>query len=431
MKNRRTKYKILLVFLVLLLTTWCASAYIFNLTPNKVAINGAKVLFSYVCAVIYHSDTKLVNDITEKYCVGMRQLRLLDVDNSWKNIEKQIHGFRFLGKKNQIMINYGIPFVYEKPLSSTLTEFRKYYHLEKIIKNTNDEYDAMLKIAAWAGTRWDHGLDIVPGGTKICDPIEVVRAGQAGAKFWCEIAARLMVNAATALGWPARLVTASRDGYTWEHAVTELWSNKYNKWFVVDTDFNLVYESNNIPLSAFELCHNGSQLQSKGLLQTRYFASIKPSLKRIDLLPYYRYVHIDMRNDWCTRVLRRGSPAGGELSTWWTANAAVGRILTAKRRVNEHENFDWPVNSLDVHVLGAKQDKDGVRIEVGLVGYSPFFVEFETVFDSGPWIASRSGRFSFVVSPGYHSIKARIVTLAGHKGPISEVRFVLVNAASN
>jgi hypothetical protein len=173
------------------------------------------------------------------------------------------------------------------------------------------------------------------------------------------------------------------------------------------------------------LCHEGVALQRKGLLQTKYFAPLKNSLKPLDLIPYYRYVHIDMRNDWCSRILRRGSPAGGDLATWWSANAEFGKILTARKRVDDKQTFNWPVNTVDVHCLSAKRLKGSVNIEVGLVGYSPYFEKFEVAVDSEPWRTTQSGRLSFSALSGQHTIRARIVTVNGSVGPVREVQFRL------
>ncbi|MGH9906455.1 MAG: hypothetical protein ACRD8U_12845, partial [Pyrinomonadaceae bacterium] len=283
---------------------------------------------------------------------------------------------------------------------------------------------AMLRLGGWLGTRWDHGTDEVPGGSLVCDPSTIVNAGERGARYWCEIAARTTIEAATALGWPARLLTASRDGYTWEHAVAELWSNQFSKWFVMDTDFNVVYESAGVPLSAFELSHQGEQLQNGGRLRVRAIAPAKPSLPFKDLVPFYAYVHVDMRNDWCSRPLKQGSPAGGDLATWWTARPAFSRILTAKRRVDDRAVFDWNVNSVAIHASAARRYDDGqLWLEIGLTGYSPTFEAFEASVDGQPWNRIEGGVHSFSVASGIHTVGARLVTTSGYRGAESEIKF--------
>ncbi len=334
-----------------------------------------------------------------------------------------------LGESGQVVTFYDIPFVYEKSDTPYLLALRERYSLESIVKDAVGEYAAMLRLGAWVGSRWDHGIDPPPGGEQVCYPIEVVQAGEAGARLNCDISARLMVHAATALGWPARLVTASRDGYTWEHAVSELWSNVYKKWFVIDTDFNVVYEADGAPLSAFELCHQGLELQRSGLLQTRYIAPSKPSLGHIDLMPYYNYVHIDMRNDWCSRPLPTGSPAGGDLGTWWTSRPSLNALLTAKRRVDDPALFNWAVNWVSIYALSAERVSGSlVSIEIGLAGYSPTFKAFEISFDGGVWHKVEQPGYVLIAGAGEHVVRARLLTISGYVGPVSEVSFQVSRA---
>ena len=282
----------------------------------------------------------------------------------------------------------------------------------------------MLKVCRWVGTRFDHGADPVPGGTVPVDPALVLEGGAKGGKYWCEIAAKLTVEVASAIGWPARLVTASRDGYHWDHAVAELWSNQFNKWFVVDTDFNLLYEVDGVPLSAYELCHLGPEFKRKGRLKVRRLAPSKKSLGEQELLPFYQYVHIDLRNDWFTRRLRRLSPAGGDISTWWTGRRELGRVLTGKKRVDDGEKFDWKLHQILIVPLGFVDGARGkTMIHIGLRAYSPDFAYFE-VQDNDTKVISRDGHVSLEVASGVNRVAARVVDSKGNRGAVYQVSYV-------
>jgi hypothetical protein len=234
-------------------------------------------------------------------------------------------------------------FVPERPDAPHLQALRKRYDLDAVIAQASSEYDAQLKLAAWVGTRFEHGTDEVPGGRQVCDPVAVFQAGQNGARFWCEIAAYSMIHAATAVGWPARMITASTDGHTWEHAVAELWSTQHKKWFVVDTDFNVVFEYQGVPLSAWELVHYAPQLQQSGQLTVRRFAKFKEGLVPQDLLRLYAYAHADYRTDWCTRPLRPASPAGGDLNTRWISRSGHEPKLTPIPQASSRAEFEMAV----------------------------------------------------------------------------------------
>jgi hypothetical protein len=234
-------------------------------------------------------------------------------------------------------------FVPERSDAPHLQDLRKHYDLDAVIAQATSEYDAQLKLAAWVGTRFEHGTDEVPGGRQVCDPVAVFQAGQNGARFWCEIAAYSMIHAASAVGWPARMITASTDGHTWEHAVAELWSTQHKKWFVVDTDFNVVFEYHGVPLSAWELVHDAPQVKQSGQLTVRRFAKFKEGLTPQDLLRLFAYTHVDYRTDWCTRPLRKASPAGGDLNTRWTSRSGHAPKLTPIARASTRAEFEQAV----------------------------------------------------------------------------------------
>jgi hypothetical protein len=344
-------WKIVVLAIVVIVLCWVGGSTYFHLSPIEFAKQGIRVTVAPILAQIYSDDAAIADHLSRQYWVGHRELAVTSPLQSWQHAESLLTGFELLDGSGSEDIQGDIPFVYESIKAPHLAELQKQYNLHDVIQGASDEYEAMLQLGAWIGTRWDHGTDSVPGGTKVIHPAAIIEAGEQGAKFWCEIAAKVTVNAATALGWPARLVTASSDGYTWEHAVAELWSNQYNKWFVIDTDFNIVYEANGVPLSAFELCHHGLQLQQEQQLTVRSIAEPKASLPLMDLLPLYSYVHIDLRNDWYSRQLRRGSPAGGDRATWWTARPSFHKLLTAKIRVDDQHRFNWHVNRVYMYAL--------------------------------------------------------------------------------
>lgn len=301
-------------------------------------------------------------------------------------------------------------FVFERSDAPHLIEFKTRFRLEDLVAGKQTEYEAMLALANWVGTRFAHGTDRAPGGDLVCDPSAVVEAGGRGHAFWCEIAARTMITAATALGWPARLVTASRDAYTWEHAVAELWSNQFDKWFVVDADFNVVFERDGAPLSAWELVHDGPVLQREGRLVVRRFAPVKPGITPQNLVPFFAYAHVDMRTDWCTRTLPRGSPAGGDLSTVWTARAASRPGMTARVEAKSRAEFDWPVNRVHIGDI----DSSGL-LELGT--WTPVFAAFEVRVGDGPWRRLPGHRMSLGPDERLAPIEARVITARGERGP--------------
>ncbi len=247
-------------------------------------------------------------------------------------------------------------FVFEQPDAPHLVALRTTYRLQEVVAGAKSEYEAQIKLAEWVGTRYEHGTDDPPGGRQVCDPVAVIESGARGARYWCEVAAYTMIHAAQAMGWPARMITGSTDGYTWEHAVAELWSSEHRKWFVVDADFNVVFEADGVPLSAWELVHEGPALRQRGKLVVRRFAKLKEGLDPQDLLRFFSYVHVHYRTDWCTRPLRRASPAGGDLNARWTARSGFEPPFTAIPPAARRAQFDL-LDQSPIRLLGSSVRK--------------------------------------------------------------------------
>ena len=405
-----------------------AGSFYWHLSPAEFARHSIKLVATQVLDLAYQQDVEEAILLRQKFFHGHQVTALSNPESSWQEVERRIKGFHYLAQSNNPIIDTEIPFVFENMDAPYLVNFRDRYKLQEIVSLAASEYEAMLAVAAWLGTRWDHGVVYLSEEDKY-DPVAILENAEKGTPYWCEIAAIVMVQAATSLGWPARLIAASRDGYSWEHGLAEIWSNQYGKWFVVDADFNIVYQANSEPLSAYELCHCGESFQRNGELEVKRFAPPKASLSLQNLLPYYEYVHIDLRNDWYSRKLRKGSPAGGDLATWWTARPGFDRLLTAKVRVDNKKKFDWPVNTVSIYAAEVFQNQENgvLAIQVALAGYAPYFRKFQVAMDGAEWESLDSYLLNWEVMVGKHCIKARVETGNQTPGPESSVCYQYLN----
>jgi hypothetical protein len=311
-----------------------------------------------------------------------------------------------------------LPFVFESPDEPHLIALRKSFDLDSVVAGPGGEYDAQLRLAKWIGTRFEHGVDEVPGGRQVCDPVAVIEAGQKGSRFWCEIAARTMMQAATAVGWPARVITASRDAYTWEHAVSELWSNQFDKWYVVDPDFNVVFEADGVPLSTWEMVHQGPALQASNRLVIRRFAPLKQGLEPQDLVQFFAYAHVDERSDWCSRRLPDGSPAGGDLATLWTARPGRGPTLTAIPMAASRQQFEFPLNRVKARVIQSSGD----GYSVSLSTHSPVYSHFERRIDNGSWLRVNGLSIQLEQAEATGEVAFRVITRRGDLGAAHSIQ---------
>ena len=414
-------------------TVLLSGRLLFGLSPAATVTESARVAGAAAFGLALAGDVTASTAIAATYFRGDPHLTTVEPGAGWSAVRTVVPGTTIVASLDPAATVHDVPFVYEDPDEPYLRDLRERYDLTALVTAEDDEYSAMLAVGGWLGRQFDHGADRPAGEDKACDPVSIIERGRAGARFSCEITSLTMVHVASALGWAARLTTASLTGYTWDHGISELWSNQFRKWFVLDTDFNVVYEVDGVPQSAAELMTQGAALRRAGRLRLRRIAEPKASIPDPTAeatLGLYKYVHTDMRNDWCARPLQRGSPAGGDRATWWMAPSSFPRLLTARRRVTDAHQFDWPVDQVTIHATGAAPAPGGaVRLTLALTAYSPRFVAFEYRVDDTEWQTSPDGHVVTTTAPGPHVIEARVRSVAAFPGPTSTVHLTIATAS--
>ncbi len=401
-----------------------AGATYYGKGPLPLASDAARFGGSAVARLLYAGDLRQARTLSAAYVVGVPRSSPGAPAETWAAAARTAPRLAFDARSAGLVSLPSHAFVYESPDSPFLARLREDQGLDEVIAGHSDEYEAQLALGRWAGTRFPHRMDVRPPDYPWFDPVLLLDASARGEAYWCEIAARLTVYAAASVGWPARIAVVSRvGGSPYDHAVAELWSNQFRKWYVLDTDYNHVFEVEGRPLSAFELCHAGPELAAAGKLSLRRFAPVKEGVDPTrDQIPYFAYVHVDLRNDWLSRRLRPGSPAGGDRNTLWTRREGTPDLLTFRQREDEQDAFDWPVNSVELRALAATDSPGGsVTIRLGFRAYAPYFEGFALSVDHGDWARVDGAVREVVLAPGTHEVAARVLTRGG-PGPPASVR---------
>ena len=353
--RRRIVTRAALVALTLTAIAWLAASWHYDLDPVSFAERSGRLCAARALAAWHHADSAEADRLRAAYRIGGARLES--------------------------------EFVYEDAEHPALVRLRETYGLDELARpRPGDARDAgLLRLGTWAGTRFDHGNDPLPQAAPGEELVALVRAGAEGSRFLCDTAAKLCVQAAAAVGIPARLLTLSDDGYERDHAVAELWSDESSAWLVVDCDYLLCFRGpEGRLLGAWELCHDGARLAAAGRLQAVPLAPLKagirdPGARSLErMLPYYASVHVHLRNDWLSRQLPRGSPEGGDRATLWTARPGREPRLSAMRRAATRRDFEWPCNELSTRY----ESETGTLL---LSTYSPYFVRFELSTGEGRW----------------------------------------------
>lgn len=136
-----------------------------------------------------------------------------------------------------------------------LKALREQYHLDEVVAPGKDEFDRQLLLLDWVNHRLHKfGKPSSPAR----GALEILKATDEGNSFFCAHYGDVFVSAAASLGWLDRPLALRRpdqfgSGST-EHTSTEIWSNQFRKWLMLDPTFAMYVENaDGVPLSAYEI----------------------------------------------------------------------------------------------------------------------------------------------------------------------------------
>lgn len=334
---------------------------------------------------------------------------------------------------------------YGDPHAPRIARLREEYGLEGVVAGCETEFEGFLALKRWVRGQWDHGLWY--NRPEVDDGLGILEAVSRGERFFCGSYARVFVDAATALGWPARRVAVSiedceapRDYTTWNvgHAVAEVWSNEYRKWVMMDPDINVHYERDGTPLNALEI----REAWLDGVADEVEMVQDQPEF----VIPDARHVRLALRDPTCrkdydeevnrhlfARFLRnrvmdyyaRVRVLTDRLTLEWVDRRCLPtfvsnfRPLGLVRLTSSLPDVYWTVNLVRISTHPS-WDEEGARLAVTLSHCMPFFDHYEIRFDDGVW--QRCGeRFDWPMREGVQSLACRGVNSMNRTGVPSRI----------
>ncbi len=294
-------------------------------------------------------------------------------------------------------------------------------------KYKNNDFQMSLALMSYVKSLWKHNAD-KGFDPRHFDAFKMIELGRQGKGFWCQVYAMTYVELASYLGLPARVVALSQDGYFLGHAVVEVWSNIWNKWFVVDPDFNIYYVRNSVPLNAIELHSIWKNHKEKEVSMIK----LSPRPKGYDvemrskhnLLEYYQYVRIDLRNDYHWNIFPRGHPAISDENTLLWYDEFLKPILSFEKKTSKLQDFYWPLNYVYIQLFPLGESD--LRFKVFFSTQTPWFSHFE-IKVNGDSFTSRANFWEWSLVRGQNYLRICPVNKAGVVGICSEIFLILEN----
>ncbi|GAB3841291.1 transglutaminase-like domain-containing protein [Hymenobacter jeollabukensis] len=148
-------------------------------------------------------------------------------------------------------------FHYSTPDDFYLQTLRDRYGLEAVAATESTTLGKVKALSLWVHNRLVHDGRIASTKT---DPMEILDDALVGKSVQCIEFGRVMAAVLTAMGMPARplflkAADADKRGSAGGHVLTEVWLEEFQKWAVVDSQWDVLPTLNGTPVSAVELQH--------------------------------------------------------------------------------------------------------------------------------------------------------------------------------
>ena len=308
-----------------------------------------------------------------------------------------------------------------------LKQLRDRYHLEEVVAPGKDEFSRQVLLLDWVNRKFHKfGKPSSPA----TGALDILAANDAGHTFFCAHYAEVFVSAAASLGWVDRSMALRRPdqpgrGGSTEHTSTEIWSNQYGKWIMMDPTFGMYVEKDGVPLSAYELrqdwfYHDGSGLTfvlDRGgkrvhkadmpVFRKRFpgFGDLSLDSGATDVYAFIGYIPN-------TNLMDAGKDYGG---MFITQDKVCEGTKWHKRTVPKDPAHDpyFPIGQAAMTLTA-----DGAGLRVGLKTLTPNFKTYEMRVDGGAWKACGE-RFDWKPHAGTNRVEVRTVNQFGVEGPIS------------
>lgn len=315
--------------------------------------------------------------------------------------------------------DYPIPanaslFRFESASHPRLVRLRELEGLDRVVQDARSELERFVLLRDWTKRQWTHSKPRPYPPWDALIILDWIRTGKTGG--FCAQYAVVFLQACLSMGYQGRYLDINKEGGT-GHFVTEVWSNQFAKWVVMDPDYNVHYEKAGIPLSAVELHNAWVQGRWKEVMVVEGPNGAKvPDIHttQFNMIDYYHHFSVDLRNDHLSHPFPFWNRKDGYLS--WRDPHTDGRPRAHQRFALDPMDLYWPLNSVDMEI-GREEDPYTLRVQ--FKGLTPDFETYLVRLDSnGKWFPTESG-FAWKLHEGRNRIEVRVRNRMGITGPIS------------
>jgi hypothetical protein len=321
-------------------------------------------------------------------------------------------------------------FNFDSATNPKLRELREQYRLDQVIADGKDEFDQQVRLMNWTHHQFKKfgKPSAHPQGA-----LEILQGINEGQTFFCAHYTTVLVSAAASLGWVDRPLALRRhqgvaaQGGSTEHSVTEIWSNQYRKWVMLDPTSNMYLEKDGLPLNAVEIRQEWFYRDGKDL--TFVIGSGRDRYKRADLpvllAQFSGFGDLAVNPDELDKYGFIGfipntnlMDAGEDYAQMFIVKDALCDGTRWHQRLNPANPSVDPYFPIGQAALSLKAAGPGPELRVTVRTFTPNFARFEIQLDGGAWKA-QPAPFTWTLHPGPNQLAVVSVNRFGVRGPVS------------
>jgi hypothetical protein len=198
-----------------------------------------------------------------------------------------------------ISLNSQFEFKFPDTLNNSfLAQLRSEYNLSKLIENKKQDIEKVLAILNWTHSQWEHNGSNEPSKN---DALTILNEARDGKKFRCVEYGIVSSTALQSLNFKARVLGLKTSDvetkkYSAGHVLAEVWMPQFDKWVLIDGQFNLMPILENVPLNAVEFQQAISENKKYKLIDINGEVSMKRRKSYLSFIFDYLY-YIDTKFD--------------------------------------------------------------------------------------------------------------------------------------
>jgi len=326
---------------------------------------------------------------------------------------------------NQQIIRSSYPFVYQAP-TERLNILRTKYKLDEVVADGKSELDKLIELRAFTRHQWDNGWSA--GELMWCTPLDALllfdMAKRGMSAGFCGHYAAAFVQCAQTQGFTGRLICGRA------HAYSEVWSNDYRKWMLMDVgpatddekELTYHYEVDRVPVSSLEMHQRLLKNDWKGVVvRANRTENVWEPEKEPEAMKRYAFVATYFRNNQLDSPLPGDVDVNGWPSaTYWLLWRDGPRQLDYPEypyTTDREGDLYWTLNQTAIYPSYGKM-AGTLHLEFDTV--TPNFTRYEVRLDNGEW-AKCDETYDWTLRAGANKLDVRTVNAFGKPGIVSTI----------